>query len=181
MKQWNRILAVMLSLALVLSGFGAMGSPLKAQAAREITAVRTSTATEIDPSTLNGFRLAAIPEQNVAPDGHTYAPDEIVRVSIWLETPSVMDAGFTIQAIQAIAAGGSVADYREMLQRQQAEMAARISAAIGCELNVIWNLTLLNNTIAADVRFADIKAISQVEGVQSVNVDYVFQAEADGP
>lgn len=48
-------------------------------------------------------------------------------------------------------------------------MAQRISAQAldGQALQVRWNLTLAANAISADVRYGDLEAIAQVQGVKA--------------
>ncbi|MBO4537926.1 MAG: S8 family serine peptidase, partial [Erysipelotrichaceae bacterium] len=103
-----------------------------------------------------------------------YRADEIVRVSIFLEGDSTIDAGYSIEGIgtnkRAIA-------YREKLEKQQDKMAAKISKEVlsGKELDVVWNLTLITNLISARVRYGDIEKIAKIKGVKEVVIEPVFQ------
>ncbi|MBR0085425.1 MAG: hypothetical protein IJL97_02630, partial [Lachnospiraceae bacterium] len=84
--------------------------------------------------------------------------DEIVRVSIVLDEPAVLDAGYKAAGIAANAAANS---YRESLADAQASLTERIEQNLGRPLNVKWNLTLAVNVISAEVRRGDIALIEK--------------------
>ena len=75
-------------------------------------------------------------------------PGELVRVSIVLEAPSTVEAGF---ATMGIAANDRAMDYRAGLQAAQETMEKTISrqALNGRPLDVVWNMTLVGNIISA--------------------------------
>ena len=122
---------------------------------------------ELDPSTLNVKKLGEIEEEeagdfNPVPDTSL---NETVRVSIFLNAPATLDAGY---APQGVGTNGGAISYRNTLKANQAQMTAAIESAIGYPLNVKWNLTLLVNAISGYVKVKDIPIIERLSGVASV-------------
>ncbi len=107
-------------------------------------------------------------------DTAAYANDEIVRVSIVLDAPPALeqyaDAG---SAAKDIAADDDAQAYQDTLLRQQREIVDAISRDVlgGEPLDVVWNLTLVSNTISANVPSGAIDAIGQIPGVSQVLVE----------
>ena len=100
-----------------------------------------------------------------------YDPDDIVRVSIQLEDPAPIDAGYSVANPTKNA---SLVSYRSQLKKKQASMQSQIEAAIGAKLDVRQNLTLLMNVISANVRYGDIETIKHVPGVKTVCLEAHF-------
>ncbi len=94
-----------------------------------------------------------------------YAPEDIVRVSIVLEEPSTLDAGFSTMDISTNAQAMA---YRDDLKRDQATVTARIEKTLGQTLDVKWNLTLAANVVSANVAYGQIPLVEEVRGVQEV-------------
>ena len=103
-----------------------------------------------------------------------YADDEIVRVSIFLERASVLDAGF---AVQGLAVNQAAMAYRAELKEEQISVASRIEKVIKGELDVAWNLTLVTNLISANVEFGQIEAIEKVKGVREVVIETRYEPD----
>ena len=101
-------------------------------------------------------------------------PEEIVRVSIVLEQPSVVEKGFSAQGI---ADNKKAMSYRDKLERKQETMAKTISrkALDGQQLDVVWNLTLAANLISAQVPYGKLEAIRSVPGVKAVVEERQYQ------
>ena len=101
-------------------------------------------------------------------------PSELVRVSIVLEKPSAVEAGF---ATMGIAADQKAVDYRAQLQAAQETMAQTISkkALNGRPLNVVWNMTLVSNLISAWVPYGALETIAEIDGVKSVSLEAQYQ------
>ena len=98
---------------------------------------------------------------------------DIVRVSIELDDPGTLDAGF---AMDGIAKNSAAKSYRENLMANQQAVASRINSAIGGKLNVKWNITLAANIISAEVRYGDLDAIRSVPGVKRVFLENHYEA-----
>ncbi len=92
-------------------------------------------------------------------------PEEMVRASIVLETPSTLDAGFSTQGI---ATNRDALNHRAALRQEQAQLTARIERELGETLDVQWNLTLAANMISVNVAYGKLETISAVPGVQTV-------------
>ena len=98
----------------------------------------------------------------------------MVRVSITLAGASTVDAGYATRSI----ANNAAADiYRTGLKVQQQAMAQRISQDVlgGEALDVVWNMTLLTNTISANVPYGKIEAIEALDGVASVTLENRYE------
>lgn len=107
-------------------------------------------------------------------DTAAYAEDESVRVSIVLDAAPALeqyaDAG---SAAKDIAIDDAAQAYQDSLLRQQQKVADAISKKVlgGEPLDVVWNLTLVSNTISANVPAGAIDAIRQIPGVSQVLVE----------
>lgn len=120
------------------------------------------------------YRGAA--EEESTPD---YAPDDRVRVSIVLKTPSVLAAEFSTLGISENAEATA---YRDRLKEDQERAAAAIGHATGESFDVVWNLTLAANLISAEVSYGSIETISALEQVDKVVLEPVYEpaeAQAD--
>ena len=104
-------------------------------------------------------------------DGHK--GDEMVRVSIFLNDPGVLDKGYSAQKISMNRAASI---YRNVLQNKQKNITNTIENVLGKELDVIWNLTLITNLISANVQYSDIERIREIKGVKAVFIEpsYTF-------
>ena len=101
-----------------------------------------------------------------------YAADEIVRVSIFLEDPAPIDAGYSMDHVSRNA---SLVAYRDQLKSKQNDVQARIENAIGAKLDVKMNLTLLANAISVELPYGELDLVRQVPGVKSVELERCFQ------
>ncbi|MBR5409433.1 MAG: S8 family serine peptidase, partial [Clostridia bacterium] len=134
------------------------------------------TVTPIDPSTLNVKKLGEAPDDEAQPaEDLPYGLNDTVRVSIFLDEPGAIDAGY---AAQGIGTNKAAISYRDSLKRNQASIQSKIEAATGVALDVKWNLTLLTNAISAEVRFGDLDAIRAIPGVKSVELERQYDVPA---
>lgn len=108
------------------------------------------------------------------PETSTYSDTGTVRVSIVLDEPSTVEAGFETASI---ASNAAAAAYRQELARSQEAVERDISAALGGSLDVVWNLTLAANLISANVRYGEIDAIKEIDGVKAVYVETVYEPQ----
>ena len=131
---------------------------------------------EIDPDTLPIERLGEIEEDDIlVAEELPFGLNDIVRVSIVLDKPSTMAAGYETQNIVD---NRSAMAYRETLRRQQASVEAAIASA-GVSMDVKWNLTLAVNIISAEVRYGDIETIQGVPGVKEVFLENRYEPQFD--
>lgn len=111
-------------------------------------------------ATLSDRESVQLPEEE-AP----YADNEVVRVSIVLEKPGTIEAGFSTLNI---AENSAAMNYRGTVEKDQADITAKIENVTGEDLDVVWNLTLATNIISANVKYGQIKAIEKIAGVKCV-------------
>lgn len=159
MMKTKRILSVLLALCLVA---GLMPGTVRAVDRTAYTPLAyTKMDTEIAPG------LVDSPAVDQAEEEAVYDAEDMVRAFIVLNGKSTMEKGY---ATAGIASNQAAEQYAESLKRSQETVAQRISAQAldGQALQVRWNLTLAANAISADVRYGDLEAIAQVQGVKAV-------------
>lgn len=121
----------------------------------------------------DGGAGAEIPEEPEVPDGPETgesAPDgeeneDMIRMAIKLEMPSVAEKGYSIQGGIKDPAGLA---YLAELEKEQDAVIARIEEAVGHPLDVVWRFTMTTNTLSVNVSAGDAAVIETVEGVASV-------------
>ena len=128
--------------------------------------------TQVDNSAVSASLLTETVEN--ATDEPSYAATDLVRVSILLEQPSTLEAGYSTIGI---ADNGAAMTYRADLGKAQAHVAAQVQKATGKKLDVVWNLTLAANLISANVEYGQIEAISQVPGVKQVVLETRYEPQ----
>ena len=170
---WKRILSLVLAaamlLALTIPGFAAEEEEQEA----ENGGFRV-TWEKVDAQP----RLDREPLRNEAADEP--APDDVVRVSIVLEEPAVLKAGFSSEGIGS---DYRAHQYREGVRSSQDSMEEIISDKVleGRKLDVVWNLTLAANIISANVPYGKIEAIQNLDGVKDVFLETCYAPMAEGP
>lgn len=118
---------------------------------------------EMDPDEVSAERMNS---QSPIEEGSSFhADNDPVRVTIVLEQASAL----TTQGLEAAASS----DYRRSLKASQDQLARRISQEVldGQALDVIWNLTLAENAISANVPYGKLDAIAQLPGVKAVYLE----------
>jgi len=133
---------------------------------------------ELDPSTLHIHKLGEVEQQEEPEEEITFDfnRDDVVRVSIVLDKPSTIDAGYSTENI---AKNRSAVSYRDSLIEQQAAMTKTIERKLNRPLDVKWNLTLAANIISANVRYGDINKIRMISGVKRVFLENRYEAMDD--
>ena len=121
------------------------------------------------PTLSDGFK-APQPQSNES----RYSKDDIVRVSIELSKPSVIDAGYELDGIGH---NRKAISYRQVVASQQKTVTRKIESALNKTLDVVWNLTLAANIISANVRYGDIMEIKKVDGVVNVFVENRYEVD----
>ncbi len=188
-KTWKRLLSLLLAVVMMLSlgvtGFADDGeeeTTAETPEENEVLAPEEEAVedngelemTEISPDKLNVPKLGL---EEGEEDSEELIPmdeedlNQVVRVSIFLEAPSTIGAGFSTEGIGTNSAAIA---YREGLKTQQAEMTAQIESVIGHSLDVQWNLTLAVNAISAYVTLGDIVKIESIPGVKSVQRENLY-------
>ena len=170
---FRRLLSVVLVLAMV-------GSLMVPAAVAETTRPGAST-TELelipmDPGELESHKLGKTESDDLSATKEEHTPTDVVRVSIVLEKAATLQAGFETKGI---ASNASAKAYREGLRTEQDAMTAKIEKAIGCTLDVKWNLTLAVNIISADIQYGQIETIKALDGVQDVFLENYYESIPD--
>ena len=184
MKTLKRILSMMIIVGLIFSFPAASlaenadhAGYEEADSAGNRLAVR-----EIDPRSLKVPRLGNKPGGSPEPaqEEALYGPDEMVRVSILLEKPSVLDAGFSLQKI---AAGPKSREYRDGLIAGQERIAEQISDTVPGvgKLDIKWHLTLAENMISANIPYGAVESVKAVKGVSDVILENRYEAPVGDP
>ena len=99
---------------------------------------------------------------------------EMVRVSIVLEEPSTVGAGY---ATMGIASNPNAMAYRDTLLANQKRMEKTISHQVlgGRSLDVVWNMTLVGNIISAWVPYGSLEKIAAIQGIKAVAMEARYE------
>ena len=161
MKKLNkRLLSLVLAICLVLS----LAAPVAAAPAGKVSF------TQVDNSAVSADLLTKVDEDINTMENYVDTDD--VRVSIFLEEKSTIEAGFSTDSI---AANSEAMAYRAGLKENQAKITAAIEQKLGCKLDVVWNLTLAANIISANVKYGQISEIEAVKGVKEVLIETAYE------
>ncbi len=163
-KTWKKLLSVLLALSMILS-LSVTGWAIETYDGTKLELE------DLDPAALNVPVVGQVEEDEKA-DAPAYGLNDIVRVSVFLNSPATIDAGYSTQNI---ASNPGAMAYRQALRNQQAQMTAAIERKLGGKLDVKWNLTLVANAISANVRYGDIAAIEAIPGVKSVVIENRYE------
>ncbi|MBR7009806.1 MAG: choice-of-anchor J domain-containing protein [Oscillospiraceae bacterium] len=167
---FRRVLSVVLVVAMVLSVMVPWASAEQTKTAGKNVKELTLTPTELGKQ---GSATKDVSGRDSEQDTG-FAPLDVVRVSIVLEKPSTLDAGFSTEKIAQNAAALA---YRESLRNDQKAMTAKIEKAIGGKLDVKWNLTLAANNISANVLYSQIETIKGIDGVKDVFLENRYEPQ----
>lgn len=84
------------------------------------------------------------------PDSPDHLDTDLVRVSVVLEKPATLAAGFSPEHL---AENLQAASYRRSLRQLQEDVAARMETATGKAPDIVWNLTLAANILSVNVEY----------------------------
>ena len=132
--------------------------------------------TPVDPDTLAPHQLDLAGDEEAPDPADDYAPEEVVRVSIVLNKPSTIEAGY---ALDGIAENSAARAYRSRLKAEQTTVTKRIESATGSKLDVRWNLTLAANIISAEIPYGQIEAIKALDGISDVFLESRYDPQTD--
>ncbi len=105
------------------------------------------------------------------PENEEYKDSDIVRVSIFLKSPAVIDQGYSTKGISKNASAQS---FRSKIINEQLAVQRSIERNIGKQLDVKWNLTLIENIISANVEYGQIEKIKQMDDVEDVMIEQTY-------
>ncbi|MBQ9910197.1 MAG: S8 family serine peptidase [Lachnospiraceae bacterium] len=177
-KQLKQLLAIVLSLVMTFSG------PVRAVADDFSGFGNGNDGTEmfdLDPSTLNVKKLGGditepAPKAELDDPDTIYSADDIVRVSIVMDSPSVMEAGYSVDDF---ASNRYAKLYRERLKSRQEIVQRRIERKLNDQLDVKWSITLAANIISANVRYGDLDEIKEISGIKDVFLENRYESQAN--
>ena len=152
---WKRLLSVILVVAM-LSAYA-----VPANAADDTPTVSFK---QVDNSAVSAKLPLRDPVKPLEEE-NVYADTDVVRVSIVLEKPGTIEAGFSPIRI---AGNNAAMAYRDKLENEQQSVVGKIENVIQKDLDVVWNLTLAANIISANVEFGKIESIKKVAGIKDV-------------
>ena len=174
-RTWKNFLSLLLVFAMVLSlgatGFALDNDEPEAEApAEEAVQEPSGSGVELSFEKVDNDIISErlpLAHGELEEEEPIYADDELVRVSIVLQSPSAIDAGY---------APANAGAYRAGLRAEQDAMAERISneALGGGQLDVVWNLTLAGNLISAYVPYGSVESIRNVIGVKDVVIELQY-------
>lgn len=156
---FKRLLALTMVLAMVLS----VSPVLAAEGDNGISFTQISG--ESVTADLMGTNTSVMEEK----EDTLYRQDQQVRVTIVLEDAPALSLMESREA--------AASSYRESLQKKQERLADTISAKVldGETLDVVWNLTLAENAISANVAYGKIAEIKALEGVRAVYLETRYE------
>ena len=174
LRQW---LALLLAFAMILSS-ASPAAKIKAEpedAQPEVTEndVQELELEDLDPTTLHVQKLGEVEDEIPMEEAQLEDLNALVRVSIFLEEDSAIDAGYSTEGVGT---NSSAISYRSQLESRQKSLTSKIEGTVGYDINVKWNLTLLVNAISAYVKVKDIPAIEKMAGVKSVERENQYEA-----
>ncbi len=166
---FKRLISVVLALTMLL----ALAIPAGAVSSSDSSSVSYE---QVDNSTIeNDSELLAnvAAEEDESDETELYADTDVVRVSIVLEEPSTLDAGYSTTDI---AENEAAMSYRAELETAQAEVTDAIESETSISsLDVVWNLTLAANIISANVEYGQIEEIEAIDGVAEVVLEAQYE------
>jgi lactocepin len=178
-KSWKRLLSLVLALSMLI----ALAVPASAVGSTESENAIAFEKVDNDLVSDPALNLEAADETDATTET-VYEDTDVVRVSIVLEDPSTIEAGF---ATEGIAENTAAVAYRNGLEVKQENLTNEIESTIDEDLDVVWNLTLAANIISANVSYGQIDEIAAMDGVAEVVVEnrydpaVVDSDEADDP
>ena len=103
--------------------------------------------------------------QKVSVLSETFGASSPVKVMITFEDAAVAQMD-TMQVQLGEPLGAAELDAMRAIQKQQQVMTQTISRRLGYDIQVSENFTLLSNAVSATVRYGDLAAINQMDGVK---------------
>ena len=175
---WKRFLSLLLALTMILSlgvtGFADDGETEEEETAAEIEEsdeeLPEETILETEPISPDKLNIRKVGVEELTEDEELALQEEedlneVVRVSIFLDKPSTLAAGF---AADGVGTNSAAIAYRDGLKSDQQQITAEIERVIGHPLDVKWNITLGANAISAYVTKGEMLEIAKIPGVKSV-------------
>ena len=176
----RKFLSALLSLVIVLNcGFSTIMANTEGNEGQTgSNEVTTSTNVEVTDTDGSGFDSPVITNEEVETgkkivnDSEVkYADDDVVRVSIVLNSKSTLEKYST----EDITSNKKAMNYRASLEKEQAKVVKKIEKKLGETLDVKWNLTLAANVISADVKYGDLETILNLSSVKEIWIEQQYE------
>ena len=149
-KHLRSLLIMMLAFLLSVSGF----KTVKADNHQEILHEKSELNAMLDGQMLKDSE----PE-------YLYDDDEIVRISIILDSPSVLEKGYSPAKLSS---NSQAFDYMKKLDNQQKQLISEARLLLQEQLIVKARLSIFLNAVSVSVRYKDIAKIKNLPGVKKV-------------
>ena len=160
---FRRVLALVMVIAMVAS------LAISAMAANTADVTFTQVDNSSVSAKLPGRDAVELPENEDA-----YADTDVVRVSIFLDRDSTLEAGYDADTVGT---NYFAKQYRNSLEKDQIKLIKKIEKATGENLDVVWNLTLAANLISANVEYGQIEEIEAMAGVRTVVIETLYMPD----
>ena len=166
-KSIKRLLSIVMAFAMLIAFAGPASAAEPSEETTPVTIEKADNSAVSNP--LSDDRK--VPEETSEAEP-IYADTDMVRVSIILEDPSTIEAGYSTADI---AANRSAMAYRAELESEQQSVTGDIEDVTGDSLDVVWNLTLAANIISANVEYGQIEGIKEIPGVADVLLETYYE------
>ncbi len=166
-KSIKRLLSIVMAFAMLIAFAGPASAAELSEETTPITIEKVDNSAVSNPLSEN----REVPEETSEVEP-IYADTDMVRVSIILEDPSTIEAGYSTADI---ASNRSAMAYRAGLESEQQSVTSEIEDVTGDSLDVVWNLTLAANIISANVEYGQIEEIKETPGVADVLLETYYE------
>ena len=166
-KSIKRLLSIVMAFAMLIAFAGPASAAEPSEETTPVTIEKADNSAVSNP--LSDDRK--VPEETSEAEP-IYADTDMVRVSIILEDPSTIEAGYSTADI---AANRSAMAYRAELESEQQSVTGDIEDVTAHRLDVVCNLTLAANIISANVEYGQIEGIKEIPGVADVLLETYYE------
>ncbi len=175
-KNRRKLLSLLLAVAMVVTTYHVPSRAAGIDGIKDLFNGEFNRGIEKDGAYLNVPKLGE--QEETAEEIKPIDLSEVLRVSIVLDKPGTIDAGYQMKNI---AKNSSAMAYRQTVRAQQAAVTAQIERATGKKLDVKWNLTLAANIISANMTRGDMLKASLVSGVKKIVPENRYEAPIAEP
>ena len=176
-KNRRKILSMILAIAMIVTAYHVPSRAAGNDKISDKILDQLGTGVEKDGSYLEVPKLGDREEEEVG-ELKPINLSEVLRVSIVLDKPGTIEAGYPMKNI---ANNSSAMSYRNNLKTQQAVLINKIQQVTGKKLDVKWNITLGANIISANMTRGDMIKIASVSGIKKIVIENLYAAPITEP
>ena len=176
-KNRRKILSMILAIAMIVTAYHVPSRAAGNDKISDKILDQLGTGVEKDGSYLEVPKLGDREEEEVG-ELKPINLSEVLRVSIVLDKPGTIEAGYPMKNI---ANNSSAMSYRNNLKTQQAVLINKIQQVTGKKLDVKWNITLGANIISANMTRGDMIKIASVSGIKKLVIENLYAAPITEP